>query len=195
MLPDSDYYSARNLRTIKRWRIKGYMPQKHGTTSVTATKTSRDGSLIARMTAKLKRADYRTGSKRLSSIGPVEGYMSHRTDAMMLPAATELQLPRYCGWCQQDALPEVVMRVLGISCFSSAARSHRCRIRRTALPSLISVPGCSSRGNMSVYWFTSRDHKLDGMVIGTLTTSTRRRHIDCERFVMNSAKLPWIQPT
>ncbi|WP_156433599.1 transposase, partial [Bradyrhizobium retamae] len=60
---DAGYCSAANLRTIKRRRIEGYIAtgrQKHGTKSATAKKASRPGSLIARMSTKLKRAGYRS---------------------------------------------------------------------------------------------------------------------------------------
>ncbi|WP_157083551.1 transposase, partial [Bradyrhizobium manausense] len=60
---DAGYCSAPNLRTMKRRRIEGYIAtgtQKHGTTSATAKKASRAGSLIARMSTKLKRAGYRS---------------------------------------------------------------------------------------------------------------------------------------
>lgn len=58
-IADAGYCSAANLRTIRRRRIEGYIAtgrQKHGTTSATAKKASRAGSLIARMSTKLKRA-------------------------------------------------------------------------------------------------------------------------------------------
>ncbi|MFG3594622.1 IS1182 family transposase [Bradyrhizobium sp. RDI18] len=60
---DAGYCSDTNLRTIKRRRIEGYIAtgrQKHGTKSATAKKASRPGSLIARMSTKLKRAGYRS---------------------------------------------------------------------------------------------------------------------------------------
>ncbi|MFG3594645.1 IS1182 family transposase [Bradyrhizobium sp. RDI18] len=60
---DAGYCSDANLRTIKRRRIEGYIAtgrQKHGTKSATAKKASRPGSLIARMSTKLKRAGYRS---------------------------------------------------------------------------------------------------------------------------------------
>ena len=59
---DAGYCSDANLRTIKRRRIEGYIAtgrQKHGTKSATAKKTT-PGSLIARMSTKLKRAGYRS---------------------------------------------------------------------------------------------------------------------------------------
>src|SRR6476619_3950013 len=59
---DAGYCSA-NLRTIKRPRIESYIAtgrQKHGTKSATAKKASSAGSMIARMSTKLKRAGYRS---------------------------------------------------------------------------------------------------------------------------------------
>src|SRR6202161_1814685 len=59
---DAGYCSDANLRTIKRRRIEGYIAtgrQKHGTKSATAKNTT-PGSLIARMSTKLKRAGYRS---------------------------------------------------------------------------------------------------------------------------------------
>jgi transposase len=60
---DAGYCSDANLRTIKRRRIEGYIAtgrQKHGTRSATAKTASRPGSLIARMSTRLKRAGYRS---------------------------------------------------------------------------------------------------------------------------------------
>jgi len=74
---DAGYCSAANLRTIKRRRIEGYIAtgrQKHGTTSATAKKASRAGSLIARMSSKLKRAGYRSRYRlRKQIVEPVFG--------------------------------------------------------------------------------------------------------------------------
>jgi transposase len=74
---DAGYCSAANLRTIKRRRIEGYIAtgrQKHGTTSATAKKASRAGSLIARMSTKLKRAGYRSRYRlRKQIVEPVFG--------------------------------------------------------------------------------------------------------------------------
>lgn len=74
---DAGYCSAANLRTIRRRRIEGYIAtgrQKHGTTSATAKKASRAGSLIARMSTKLKRAGYRSRYRlRKQIVEPVFG--------------------------------------------------------------------------------------------------------------------------
>ena len=73
---DAGYCSDANLRTIKRRRIEGYIAtgrQKHGTKSATAKKTT-PGSLIARMSTKLKRAGYRSRSRlRKQIVEPVFG--------------------------------------------------------------------------------------------------------------------------
>jgi len=74
---DAGYCSAANLRTIGRRRIEGYVAtgrQKHGTKSATTKKASRPGSLIARMTTKLKRAGYRSRYRlRKQIVEPVFG--------------------------------------------------------------------------------------------------------------------------
>ena len=74
---DAGYCSDANLRTIKRRRIEGYIAtgrQKHGTKSATANKASRPGSLIARMSTKLKRAGYRSRYRlRKQIVEPVFG--------------------------------------------------------------------------------------------------------------------------
>ena len=74
---DAGYCSAANLRTIKRRRIEGYIAtgrQKHGTKSATAKKASRAGSLIAKMSTKLKRAGYRSRYRlRKQIVEPVFG--------------------------------------------------------------------------------------------------------------------------
>src|ERR1700727_3042094 len=73
---DAGYCSDANLRTIKRRRIEGYIAtgrQKHGTKSATAKKTT-PGSLIARMSTKLKRAGYRSSHRlRKQIVEPVFG--------------------------------------------------------------------------------------------------------------------------
>ena len=73
---DAGYCSDANLRTIKRRRIEGYIAtgrQKHGTKSATAKKTT-PGSLIARMSTKLKRAGYRSRYRlRKQIVEPVFG--------------------------------------------------------------------------------------------------------------------------
>ncbi|MGY3613984.1 transposase [Bradyrhizobium sp. USDA 10063] len=74
---DAGYCSAANLRTIKRRRIAGYIAtgrQQHGTQSATAKTASRAGSLIARMSTKLKRAGYRSRYRlRKQIVEPVFG--------------------------------------------------------------------------------------------------------------------------
>jgi transposase len=74
---DAGYCSDVNLRTIKRRRIDGYIAtgrQKHGTTSATAKKNSPAGSLIAKMTTRLKRAGYRSRYRlRKQIVEPVFG--------------------------------------------------------------------------------------------------------------------------
>jgi transposase len=74
---DAGYCSDANLRTIKRRRIEGYIAtgrQKHGTKSATAKKASSAGSLIARMSTKLKRAGYRSRYRlRKQIVEPVFG--------------------------------------------------------------------------------------------------------------------------
>ena len=66
-----------NLRTLKRRRIEGYIAtgrQKHGTTSATAKEGFSAGSLIARMSTKLKRAGYRSRYRlRKQIVEPVFG--------------------------------------------------------------------------------------------------------------------------
>src|SRR6476661_8096977 len=59
---DAGYCSAVNLRTLSRRRIKGYIAtgrQKHGASSATAKRPAKPG-LLARMTAKLRRAGHRS---------------------------------------------------------------------------------------------------------------------------------------
>ena len=74
---DAGYCSAANLRTLKRRRIEGYVAtgrQKHGTKSATAKKAPTPGSLIARMTTKLKRAAHRSRYRlRKQIVEPVFG--------------------------------------------------------------------------------------------------------------------------
>jgi hypothetical protein len=60
---DAGYCSTANLRTLSRRRIKGYIAtgrQKHGTKSATAKRTAKPGSLLARMSEKLRRAGHRS---------------------------------------------------------------------------------------------------------------------------------------
>jgi transposase len=74
---DAGYCSDANLRTLKRRRIEGYIAtgrQKHGTTSATTSKASRPGSLIAKMSTKLKRAGHRSRYRlRKLTVEPVFG--------------------------------------------------------------------------------------------------------------------------
>ncbi|MCX7360818.1 MAG: IS1182 family transposase [Alphaproteobacteria bacterium] len=74
---DAGYCSAANLRTIGRRRIEGYIAtgrQKHGTKSATAAKAAKPGSLIARMSTKLRRAGYRSRYRlRKQIVEPVFG--------------------------------------------------------------------------------------------------------------------------
>ncbi len=74
---DAGYCSAANLRTLRRRRIEGYVAtgrQKHGTRSATTKKPSKPGSLVARMTTRLKRAGYRSRYRlRKQVVEPVFG--------------------------------------------------------------------------------------------------------------------------
>ena len=74
---DAGYCSDANLRTIKRRRIDGYIAtgrQKHGAKSATAQRASAPGSPIAKMSAKLKRAGYRSRYRlRKQIVEPVFG--------------------------------------------------------------------------------------------------------------------------
>jgi hypothetical protein len=60
---DAGYCSTANLRTLSRRRIKGYIAtgrQKHGSKSATAKRPAKLGSLLARMTSRLRRAGHRS---------------------------------------------------------------------------------------------------------------------------------------
>jgi len=74
---DAGYCSAANLRTVERRRIDGYIAtgrQKHGTRSATAKRLLAPGSLIAKMSTKLKRAGYRSRYRlRKQIVEPVFG--------------------------------------------------------------------------------------------------------------------------
>jgi transposase len=74
---DAGYCSAANLRTLGRRRIAGYVAtgrQKHGAACATAKRPAAPGSLIAKMTAKLKRAGYRSRYRlRKQIVEPVFG--------------------------------------------------------------------------------------------------------------------------
>jgi transposase len=74
---DAGYCSAANLRTLSRRRITGYIAtgrQKHGSKSATAKRPAKPGSLLARMTAKLRRAGHRSRYRlRKQVVEPVFG--------------------------------------------------------------------------------------------------------------------------
>jgi transposase len=74
---DAGYCSAANLRTVSRRRIKGYIAtgrQQHGAKSATAKRQPKRGSLLARMTTRLKRAGHRSRYRlRKQVVEPVFG--------------------------------------------------------------------------------------------------------------------------
>src|SRR5712692_10210346 len=74
---DAGYCSQANLRTLIRRRIEGYVAtgrQKHGTRAATAKRKLKAGTLIARMSTKLKRAGYRSRYRlRKQIVEPVFG--------------------------------------------------------------------------------------------------------------------------
>jgi transposase len=74
---DAGYCSAANLRTLSRRRIKGYIAtgrQKHGAKSATAKRSVKPGSLLARMTTRLRRAGHRSRYRlRKQVVEPVFG--------------------------------------------------------------------------------------------------------------------------
>jgi transposase len=74
---DAGYCSAANLRTLSRRRIKGYIAtgrQKHGSKSATAKRPAQPGSLLARMTTRLRRAGHRSRYRlRKQVVEPVFG--------------------------------------------------------------------------------------------------------------------------
>ena len=74
---DAGYCSATNLRTLGLRRINGYIAtgrQKHGATSATAERRLKPGSLLARMSAKLRRAGHRSRYRlRKQVVEPVFG--------------------------------------------------------------------------------------------------------------------------
>lgn len=74
---DAGYCSQANIRTLIRRRIAGYIAtgrQKHGTTAATANRKLKSGTLIARMSTKLKRAGYRSRYRlRKQIVEPVFG--------------------------------------------------------------------------------------------------------------------------
>ena len=74
---DAGYCSAANLRTLSRRRIKGYIAtgrQQHGTKAAIAKRPAKRGSLLARMTTRLRRAGYRSRYRlRKQLVEPVFG--------------------------------------------------------------------------------------------------------------------------
>lgn len=74
---DAGYCSQANLRTLIRRRIEGYVAtrrQKHGTKAATTKRKLKSGTLIARMSTKLKRAGYRSRYRlRKQIVEPVFG--------------------------------------------------------------------------------------------------------------------------
>jgi hypothetical protein len=74
---DAGYCSTANLRTLSRRRIKGYIAtgrQKHGTKSATAKRAGKPGSLLARMSERLRRAGHRSRYRlRKQVVEPVFG--------------------------------------------------------------------------------------------------------------------------
>src|ERR1700694_4560305 len=78
---DAGYCSQANLRTLIRRRIEGYVAtgrQKHGTKAATTKRKLKSGTLIARMSTKLKRAGYRSRYRlRKQIVEPVFGQIKH----------------------------------------------------------------------------------------------------------------------
>lgn len=78
---DAGYCSAANLLTIARRRISGYIAtgrQRHGMSSAVGKRKPRRGSLLARMTTKLKRAGHRSRYRlRKQIVEPVFGQIKH----------------------------------------------------------------------------------------------------------------------
>lgn len=74
---DAGYCSAANLRTLSRRRIKGYIAtgrQTHGAKSATTQRRTKPGSLLARMTTRLKCAGHRSRYRlRKQVVEPVFG--------------------------------------------------------------------------------------------------------------------------
>ena len=72
---DAGYCSTANLRTLSRRRIKGYIAtgrQKHGSKSATAKRPAKLGSLLARMTSRLRRAGHRSRYRLRKVFGQVK---------------------------------------------------------------------------------------------------------------------------
>ena len=78
---DAGYCSAANLRTLARRRIAAYVAtgrQRHGTKAAVNTRQAKPGSLLACMTAKLKRAGRRSRYRlRKQIVEPVFGQIKH----------------------------------------------------------------------------------------------------------------------
>jgi hypothetical protein len=78
---DAGYCSAANLRTVVRRRIIGYIAtgrQRHGTRAAVGKRKPRRGSLLAKMTTKLKRAGHRSRYRlRKQIVEPVFGQIKH----------------------------------------------------------------------------------------------------------------------
>ena len=74
---DAGYCSQGNLRTLIRRRIEGYVAtgrQKHGTKAATTKRKLKSGTLVARMSTKLKQAGYRSRYRlRKQIVEPVFG--------------------------------------------------------------------------------------------------------------------------
>ena len=74
---DAGYCSAANLRTLSRRRITGYIAtgrQRHGTRSATTKRPVKPGSLLARMTRRLRCAGHRSRYRlRKQVVEPVFG--------------------------------------------------------------------------------------------------------------------------
>jgi len=74
---DAGYCSAANLRALGRRRIRGYIAtgrQKHGSKSASAKRPARPGSLLARMTTRLRHAGHRSRYRlRKQVVEPVFG--------------------------------------------------------------------------------------------------------------------------
>lgn len=74
---DAGYCSQANIRTLIRRRIEGYIAtgrQKHGTKAAAAKRKLKSGTLVARMSAKLNRAGYRSRYRlRKQIVEPVFG--------------------------------------------------------------------------------------------------------------------------
>jgi transposase len=74
---DAGYCSKANLRSLSRRRIRGYVAtgrQKHATSSATTKRKPEAGTLVARMSAKLKRGGWRSRYRlRKQIVEPVFG--------------------------------------------------------------------------------------------------------------------------